>query len=83
MKLEPVTKPDKGKKAASKNLTMTSCHHILTSLPIFQFMANLEQLGSWIPDVWSAVLTFLLIATFYLTKTENRTKNFQTELSYY
>ena len=48
-------------------------------------MADLEQLGSWIPDVVvpysrfnSVVLEFSLIATFNLTKTENRTKRSHT-----
>ena len=50
------------------------CRKIVTSLSFSQFMANLEQSGSRIPDVESAKLMFLLIVTFYLTKTENRTK---------
>ena len=37
-------------------------------------MVNFEQTGSWIPDVSSIKLTFSLSVTFYLTKTENRTK---------
>ena len=50
MKLEPVTKLDKRNKTASKNLTMTSCQQIVTSLSFLRFMANLEQSGSRIPD---------------------------------
>ena len=53
---------------------MTSCRKIVTSLSFFQFTANLEQSGSRIPDVESAKLMFSLKVTFYLTKTENRTK---------
>ena len=49
----------------------------------FKFMANLEQSGSPIPDAWSVTLTFSLIVTFYLRKTENRTKKFLTQPSYY
>lgn len=30
--------------------------------------------GRWIPVAWSVSFTFLLMATFYLTKTENETK---------
>ena len=45
-------------------------------------MANLEQTGSRIPDVQSAKLTFSLTVTFYLMKTENRTKKFLTQLSH-
>ena len=45
-----------------------SCQKIVTSLPFFQFTANLEQFGSLIPDAWSVKVTF------YLIKTENGTK---------
>ena len=50
MKLGPVTKLDKGNKKMSTKLMMTSCWEILTSLLIFQFMANLEQFGRRIVD---------------------------------
>ena len=60
---------------------MTSCRKIVTSLSSFQFMANLEQSGGWIPDAESTKLIFSLIVTFYLTKTENRTKKSLTQLS--
>ena len=43
-------------------------------------MVNLEQSGSRVPDAWSVKLTFSLIATFYLTKTGNRTKKSLTQL---
>ena len=74
MKLGPVTKPYKGNKSTSRKLMMTSCLQIVTSLSFFQFMANLELCGSIIPDAYFVKLTFLLIVTFYLTKTENGTK---------
>ena len=49
---------------------------------IFLFMANLERSGRRIPEAWSTKLIpeawskkqFSLTVTFYLTKTENRTK---------
>ena len=44
------------------------------SLSFLQYMTNLEQSESQIRNAWSLVPTFLLIVTFYLTKTENRTK---------
>ena len=45
-------------------------------------MANLEQSGSWIPNAESPKLMFSIIATFYLTKTENITKKiFKTALT--
>ena len=45
-------------------------------------MENLELFGSQIPDALSVKFPFLLIVTFYLTKTENRTKKPQTQLSH-
>ena len=47
----------------------------MTSLPFCQFTASLELSRSRIPDVQPVKLRFSLIVTFYLTKTENRTKN--------
>ena len=46
-------------------------------------MANLEQFGNQIQDAWSVILKFSLTVTFYVTKTENRTKKSLTQLSYY
>ena len=44
------------------------------AIVIFPIMANLEQLGSRIPNsAYFAKLTFSLKVIFYLTKTENRT----------
>ena len=40
MKLGPTTKLDKRNMAMSKNLTMTSCRQIVSSLSFFQFMAK-------------------------------------------
>ena len=69
---------------------MTTCWKIMTSLSIFQFMVNLELSESQIPDAQSlkltfssVKLTFSLIVTFYLTKTENRTKKSVTQISNY
>ena len=83
MKLGPVTKLDKRNKITSKKLTMTSCRKIVTSLPFFQFTANLEQSRSWITEAWSIKLKFSLLVTFYLAKTENRTRKSLTQLSHY
>ena len=47
-----------------------SCDFIV----IFLCMANLEQSGSWIPDDLPVKFTLSLTITFYITKTENRTK---------
>ena len=62
---------------------MTSCRKIVTSLPFFQFMANLEQSESQIPDAETVKIMFFLIVTFDLTKTENGTKISLTQLSHY
>ena len=67
-------------KQRQKKLTMKSCRKIVTSLSFFQFMAKLKPSGSRIPDAQSEKLRFLLIATFYLTKTERRTKKSITQL---
>ena len=62
---------------------MASCRQIVTSLLYFQFMANLEQFGSWIPEAWPKILTISLIVTFYLTKTGKTTKTSLTQLPHY
>ena len=61
---------------------MTSCQQIFTSLSFFQLITNLEQSGSWILDAQYVKLTFSKIVTFYLAKTENRTKKSPTQLSH-
>ena len=50
-------------------------------LLFYQVFSNLGQSGSRIPDAWSLKRMFSLIVTFYLTKTENRTKKSLTYLS--
>ena len=37
--------------------------------------------ATWKPNAWSAKLTFLLIVTFYLTKTDNKTEKSLTQFS--
>ena len=60
-----------------------SCREIVTSLSFFQFMANLEQSESRIPDTEHVTHTSSLTVTFYLTKTDNRTKKSLIQLSHY
>ena len=61
---------------------MTSFKKITMSLSFFKQLANLEQSGIWIPHAQFVKLMFSLIVTFYLTKTENRTKKiFNTALT--
>ena len=50
MKLGPVTKLDKRNKTTGKKFDDDVMSEIVTSLPFFQFTANLEQPGSRIPD---------------------------------
>ena len=74
MKLGHATESPREVKQRQKFLMM-SCRQIVTQLSFFQFMANLAQSGSRILDAQSADLLFSIRAIFYLTKTENRTKN--------
>ena len=59
-----------------------------TSCDVIVILLIYNQFGAiWKPDSGSIAcnvkLTFSLIVTFYLTKTENRTKKSQTQLSHY
>ena len=60
-----------------------SCQHIVMPLSFFHFITNLKQFGSQILEAWSVKLALTLTVTFYLTKTENRTKKSLTQLSHY
>ena len=94
MDLGPVTTLDKRNKTKSKNLTM-SCWKIVMSFLIFliysQFGA-IQKLHSgcivcktyiFIKSDLLSYTIFLSKVTFYLTKTENRTKKSLTQLSHY
>ena len=59
MKFVPLIKLD------NKKTAMTLCWQIVASLVFFQFLTNLEQSESRIPDEWSVKLTFSSIVTFY------------------
>ena len=74
MKLGLVTKLDKRKETKSKKFEDDFMSEIVTPLPFFQFTTNLEQSGSRIPGAYPVKLIFLLIVSFYLSKTENRIK---------
>ena len=82
MKRGPVNTFRKRKKTASKNLTVTSCQKTVMSLSYFQFMANLKQFGNQIPDTYPVKCMVSSKVTFYLTKTENRTKTSLTQLKF-
>ena len=83
MKLGPVNKLYKRNTATSKTINDDVMLTNFYVVVIFQFKANLEQSESQIQDVWSAILLFSLIVTFYLTKTDNSTKTSLTQLSCY
>ena len=79
MKLRPVAKPDNRNKTTSKKVDMTSSHVGKLS----RHCHFLEQSGGRISDTDSAKVTFSVIVTLSLTKTENRTKRSLTQLSHY
>ena len=80
MELGPATKIDKKKDSNLKKLKVTSSQQNVTPSSLFRFMKQFEE---WIRDSCSVTLTFLLIITFYLTKTENKTNKPLTQLLYY
>ena len=59
---------------------MMPCRQIVTSLAFFLFIADLEQSGSRPLDAQSVKLSLKI--TFYLTKSEYRTKKSLTQLSH-
>ena len=76
MKLGPVTKLDKRNKTISKkfdNVMSENCGIIVIFLIYSQFGATVQ----------SVKCIFSFIVTFYLIKTENRTKKSLTQLSHY
>ena len=79
MKLRPVTKLDKRNKTTSKNFDEDGMSANCDVIVIFLICC---QFGAILPDAWSVKLIFSLIATFYLTKAENRTKKSLPQLSH-
>ena len=74
MKLGPVTKLDNRNKSTSKkfyNGVMTANCDVIVIFLIYGQFGAIQKLDSG----WSVKLTFSLKVTFYLAKTENRTKN--------
>ena len=76
MKLWSVTKFDRRNNTTSKKIDYDVISASYDIFVIFFFMVNLEQSWSWIPEAWSIKLTFSIKVTFYLTKTETRTKKY-------
>ena len=74
MKVGPVNKIYKRNTATSRTINDDVMLTNFYVVAIFQFKVNLEQSESRIQNVWSLIFLFLLTVTFYLTKTDNRTK---------
>ena len=82
MKPGPVTNYDKNNMATPKKFDYDFMSANCSAIVFFQFMPNLQPSRSRLPNAWSIKLTFSLIMTFDLAKTENRTKIFLILLSY-
>ena len=83
MKLGPLTKLDKRNKRMSKKIdddVMSANCDVIIVFPIYGQFGAIRKPDS---GCMSVKLTFSLIVTFYLTKTENRTKKPLTQLSRY
>ena len=74
MKVGPVNKICKRNTATSRTINDDVMLTNFYVVAIFQFKVNLEQSESRIQNVWSLIFLFLLTVTFYLTKTDSRTK---------
>ena len=82
MELGLLTKLDKRNKATSKKIDDDIVSENCDVIAIFFFIYG--QFGAIRkPDSGPVELMFSLIVTFYLTKTENRTKKPLTQLSHY
>ena len=82
MKRGPVTKLEKRNKTTSRKIDDDVISQIVTSLS-FLIYGQFGATGSRIPYEESVKRTFSLIITFYLTKTEDRTKKSLTQLLHY
>ena len=74
MKVGPVSKIYKRNMATSRTINDDVMLTNFYVVVIFQFKVNLERSESRIQDVWSLIFLFSLTVTFYLTKTDSRTK---------
>ena len=82
MKHGPVTKLDKRNMATSKKFdgdVLSANFDVIVIFPIYGQSGAIRRPHA---GRMSVKLTFSLIATFYLTKTENRTKTSLTQLSH-
>ena len=74
MKLEPAPKLDMRNTAATKKIHGDIMMAVSDVSVFFPIQGYLQSSGSRIPDAWSVKLNFSLTITFYITKTEARTK---------
>ena len=83
MKLGPVTKFDKRNTATSNKFDDSALSPNFDVTVIFSSHGQFGAIWNPYSGGWSVKLTFPLKVTFYLTKSENRTKKSLTQLSYY
>ena len=83
MTLGPVTKLDKRRETTSKQCVCSVVSENCDAIAIFPFYGKFGAIRK--PDFGRIVCKtyFSLLITFYLTKTENRTKKSLTQLSHY
>ena len=82
MNLGPVTKLDKRNKT-SKKIDVDVMSENYDVIVIFRIFGQFGAVRRRIPDKESAKVMFSVIATFFRTKSENRTKKSLTQLSHY
>ena len=83
MNLGPVTKLDKRNKAASKKFDDNVMSGNYDVIVIFRSFGQFGAVRRPDPDTESTKVMFSVKVTFWLTKTENRTKKSPTQLSHY
>ena len=81
MKLGPVTKLDKWNKKTSEKIDVDVVSENCDVIAIFRIFGQFGAIQRL--DSEPAKVMFSVIATFCLTKTENRTKKSLTQLSHY
>ena len=86
MKLGPVTKLDKRNKTTSKKIdndVISKNCDVVIIFPIYDRFGAIRKPDSGRIVCKTYIFIFSLIVTFYLTKTETRTKKSLTQLSHY
>ena len=83
MNLGPVTKLDKRNKTASKKFDDDVMSENCDVIVIFRSFGQFGAVRRPVPETESTKVMFSVKVTFWLTKTENRTKKSPTQLSHY